>query len=183
MKALSVAVLLATALFASLGAGSDRTAAPRFRFPALNAMNLERQPVVLPKDFAGERNLVLIAFQRAQQKDVDSWLNQAQRFQSVDPALRCYELPILARLNALTRWFIENGMRSGIPNPQQRQRTILLYVDKTQFRATLGLPDESRIYALLLDREGNILWRAEGNLNEAKADDLKQALQRLAHTH
>jgi len=187
----ALAPLLATALFAASSAGgadsssnaSSSNLAPSFRFPSVESQDLDKRLVKLPKDFAGERNLVVIAFQRQQQKDVDTWLDVKKRFETIDPALRYYELPTLARLNPLARWFIDNGMRGGIPSHEQRARTITLYLDKEPFRAALGLGDESSIYVLLLDREGNILWRSQGNFDESKGQSLEQTLERLIHAH
>ena len=51
-------------------------------------------------------------------------------------------------------------MRAGIPNPKTRERTITLYLDKADFRAALGMPDEDHIYILVIDRQGNELFRA-----------------------
>jgi hypothetical protein len=44
------------------------------RFPAVTGRSLEHRTFKLPADFEGERNLVLVAFKRAQQADVDSWM-------------------------------------------------------------------------------------------------------------
>jgi hypothetical protein len=162
---------------------SPKAAEQGLRFPPVVAADLAKRPVTLPRDFAGQRNLVLVAFQRQQQKDVDTWLNQLHRFEAVDPALRCYELPVISRLNPVARWFIDNGMRGGIPSQQQREHTITLYLDKAPFRAALGIADENQIYALLLDRDGSILWRAEGTFDEKKGSSLKEALERLIHAH
>jgi hypothetical protein len=38
------------------------------------------------------------------------------------------------------------------------------------------LPSEDTIYALLVDRAGNVLWRAEGVLTEEKEQVLQRAL-------
>jgi hypothetical protein len=147
-------------------------------FPPVTAANLDKRPMKLPQDFAGKRNLVLIAFQRQQQKDVDTWLREIKQFEAVDSALRYYELPTMAGVNALTRWLIDNGMRSGI-HGREREHIITLYLDKTPFRAALGLPDESRIYVLLLDSQGNVVWRTEGIFDETKANSLKGILLHL----
>jgi len=72
-------------------------------------------------------------------------------------------------------------LRGGIPSQQQRERTITLYLDKGPFRAALGIADENQIYALLLDHDGNILWRSEGTFDEKKGSSLKDALERLSH--
>jgi hypothetical protein len=194
MKALQMAaqtLILIAILFAGVGANSSDfqssaeggTVDRMHRFPSVESANLDKHPVKLPQDFAGQRNLVLIAFQREQQKDVDTWLHQMKQFEAVDSDLRYYELPVISRLNVIARWFIENGMRGGIPDHKQRERTITLYLDKDPFRAALGLPDEKRIYALLLDRHGNVLWRSEGTLDANKATSLKEILERSTRAH
>lgn len=150
--------------------------APAGTFPKLTASNLEKQTLSLPQDFAGERNLLLIAFQRGQQKNVDTWLHEMKRFE-LSPNFRYYELPTIDRLNPVVRWFIDSGMRRGIPDRNARARTITLYLDKVAFRKALNLPDEKQIYAVLVDRSGRVLWRAEGDFDEAKADSLQRALR------
>jgi len=150
-------------------------AAPEGAFPKLTASNLENQTFLLPEDFAGDRNLLLIAFQREQQQTVDTWLHQMKRFES-SPGFHYYELPTIDRLNPFFRWFINSGMRRGIPERNARARTITLYLDKPSFRKALNIPDEKRIYAILVDRSGRFLWRAEGDFDEAKAASLQAVL-------
>ena len=147
------------------------------KFPELKASNLESREFNLPHDFGGERNLVLIAFQREQQEQLDTWLKEMNRFQEADPGFQYYELPTIDKLNPLMRWFIDTGMRRGIPDKNARARTITLYIDKKPFAESLQLPTEKTVYALLVDRSGNVLWRAEGTFDEAKGVSLRQALR------
>ena len=93
-------------------------------------------------------------------------------------SFRYYELPTIDKLNPVARWFINSGMRRGIPDANARARTITLYLDKPSFRKALDLPDEKQIYALLVDRSGCVLWRAEGDFDEAKAAGLEEALRK-----
>lgn len=151
------------------------------KFPELKASNLERSEFHLPQDFAGERNLVLIAFQREQQEQLDTWLKEMKRFQEVDPGFEYYELPTIEKLNSLMRWFIDTGMRRGIPDKNARARTITLYIDKKPFLDSLQLPSEKTVYALLVDRSGNVLWRTEGTFDEAKGEGLRKVLQRVSN--
>jgi hypothetical protein len=170
---------LVTATLAWAGVGDitpDKSAAaPEGTFPKLTASSLEKQAFSLPEDFAGDRNLLLIAFQREQQQNVDTWLHQMKRFEH-SSGLKYYELPTIDRLNPFFRWFINSGMRRGIPDRNARARTITLYLDKPAFRKALNIPDEKRIYAILVDRSGRVLWRAEGDFDEAKAASLQAAL-------
>jgi hypothetical protein len=146
-------------------------------FPPLTATNLEGTTLSLPADFAGERNLLLIAFQREQQKNVDTWLHQMKRFDS-STGFRYYELPTIDKLNPLVRWFINNGMRRGIPDHGARARTITLYIDKAPFMKAMNIPDEKQICAVLIDHSGRVLWSAAGDFDEAKGASLQDVLAR-----
>lgn len=147
------------------------------QFPAVTGSNLERKKLILPQDFQGELNLVLIAFQQWQQTQVDTWIPFARQLEATYAGVRTYELPTIQRLNALARTFINEGMRAGIPNPVAREQTITLYVDKNAFRQALQLAGEDDIHVLLLDRQGRVLWRAEGGFSPEKSESLVAAVR------
>ena len=174
VTAVMVPLILVVSALGGDATPPSKTAA---KFPELKASNLESREFNLPGDFAGERNLVLIAFQREQQEQLDTWLKEMKRFQEADPGFQYYELPTIDKLNPLMRWFIDSGMRRGIPDKNARARTITLYIDKKPFAESLQLPTEKTVYALLVDRSGNVLWRAEGTFDEAKGEALKKALR------
>jgi hypothetical protein len=146
-------------------------------FPKLTASNLAKQKLVLPQDFAGSRNLLLIAFEREQQKDIDTWLPAAKEIEAAHENFRYYELPTIGRSNPLFRWYLDSAMRSGLPDNNARARTITLYVDKGEFRRTLDIPSESAISVLLVDKSGKVLWRATGNFTEEKKANLLDELK------
>lgn len=147
------------------------------QLPAVSGSNLERKKLNLPEDLAGERNLVFVAFQQWQQRQVDSWLPFARQVEETYAGVRYYELPTIQRLNVLAQTFINEGMRAGIPEPVARERTITLYVDKVAFRKALDLPGEENIYILLLDRRGRVLWRGEGAFTPEAGESLLEVLR------
>jgi hypothetical protein len=147
------------------------------RFPAARGDNLLRQTMNLPQDLEGELNILLIAFQRWQQTLVDTWLPTVQQIEQAHPHVRYYELPTIQRLNVLAQTFINAGMRAGIPDPMARERTITLYVDKAAFRKALELPHEESIYVLLVNRQGQVLWRTEGAYTPDNAAALAAAIR------
>jgi hypothetical protein len=147
------------------------------QFPSVSGSNLQRRKLTLPQDFQGEQNLVFIAFQQWQQTQVDTWIPFAGQLEETYRAVRYYELPTIQRLNTLARTFINEGMRAGIPDLVARERTITLYVDKKAFREALQLPGEEEIYVLLLDRQGRVLWRAEGAFTSEKGESLASVIR------
>jgi hypothetical protein len=147
------------------------------RFPTVSGLNLSRETVSLPEGLEGELNVLVIAFQRWQQGLIESWVPLLEQLERTIPGARYYELPTLQRLDPISRTFINEGMRAGIADSHARERTITLYLDKSNFRSALGLPDEDTIYVLLVDRQGQVLWRAEGALTRQKGDSLVTAVQ------
>ncbi|HEU5439123.1 MAG TPA: hypothetical protein VFU88_07515 [Ktedonobacterales bacterium] len=158
----------------------ERGAIHLARFPRVHAANLEHREFTLPDDFDGERNLVLIAFKREQQAEIDTWIPAAQRLAREHPDVRYYELPTISRGVPLARWWLDAAMRAGIPDRAAREATITLYVDKPAFRDALQLPTEETIAVLLVRRDGQVLWRDEGAYTEEKGQRLMDTLNRPA---
>jgi hypothetical protein len=147
------------------------------QFPTVKASNLEGKDFTLPADFAGESNLLFIAFERRQQTDIDGWMPLARNLCAADSNLRFYELPTIRRGNPVMRWVINHGMASGIHEQQARAATITLYLDKDEFRRALAIASEQEITILLVKRDGSIHWRTTGTWSAEKEDSLRRFLQ------
>lgn len=174
-----MSLLLASIVAMTLQAQQPVTAS-QGSFPPLKSETLEKQAVQLPQDFQGERNLLLIAFLREQQKDIDTWLAQMKRYEDIDKGFRYYEIPTIEKMNPLMRWFINTGMRHGIPDKKARERTITLYIDKEPFKESIKITDEKKIYAVVVDRSGNVLWRVTGPYDEANGKSLQEFLEKAS---
>jgi hypothetical protein len=146
-------------------------------FPVVSGYNLNRQELEFPQDFEKDLNLIIIAFQQYQQRIVNTWLPFAQEIEAAFPEFIYYELPTINEMPSFSRTFINEGMRAGIPDQTARERTITLYINKDAFKSTLNIPDENNIYIFLVEREGNILWRAAGEFSEDKAGELIQVIK------
>ncbi len=146
------------------------------RFPEVSGDNLEGETLSLPGDLAGEVNLLLIAFKRDQQDDIDTWQQVGEELESRVPGFRFYELPVMSQGIRVMRGVIEGGMRSGIEDPADRARTIPLFTDKPALREASGIETEESIQLLLVDREGRVLWHGEGPYAEATGAALAAAI-------
>ncbi len=149
----------------------------RVVFPTLSARNLEGLDVTLPDVFEGDRNIVLVAFDRQHQQLVDSWVPWIDEHAAADPGLRFYELPTIARIWAPVRNFIDGGMAAAIREPVVLQRTLTVYGDVTKLTGPLGIEDRSTIALFLVDRAHNVAWSGSGAFTPDVADDLGRALR------
>jgi hypothetical protein len=166
-----VFLLLALALQQTMG---DTKAV----FPVVEGRNLEGRALALPADFTAEMNIVVIAFRREQQADVDTWMPALRALASHDTTLAVYELPTIERRFRLMRSFIDGGMRRGIPDAAVRAATITLYIDKGPFKRSLGIANEGAIQVLLVDRAGVVHWRAVGRYTSDAVAELTELVGR-----
>ena len=146
-------------------------------FPVVSGFNLNRQELEFPRDFQGNFNLVIIAFQQPQQTVVNTWIPFVQELEEKFPGFIYYELPTIYEMLAFSRTFINEGMRAGIPDQTARERTITLYLDKATFKSALDISSEGEIHLFLVDHNGSILWRNSGEFTEGKADELLEVLK------
>ena len=161
-------------------ADSSPTVQPRF--PEIRTSDLNGRSLTLPSDFEANYNLCLIAFERNQQKNVETWVNGAQPI--VEHAgISIYVIPVIQRVPGFVREFISSGMRRGTPNPQDRNHTITLFIDKGPFCRSLNLPSERTIYAVLVDKSGNVVWQASGDFTPAAGQGLSAAISNTTSGH
>ncbi len=146
-------------------------------FPIVSGFNLNRQEFEFPRDFGGDLNLVIVPFQQWHQTLVNTWLPTAQEIEASFPGFIYYELPTIYEMPAISRTFINEGMRAGIPDQTARERTITLYLDKAIFKSALDIRYEDDIYLFLVDRDGNILWQTVGEYTPEKANELIEVIK------
>jgi hypothetical protein len=147
------------------------------RFPIVSGYNLNRQEIEFPRDFDNKLNFIMIAFQQYQQRLVNTWIPFTQELEATYPGFIYYELPTINEMPSISRTFINEGMRAGIPDQTARERTITLYINKDTFKSGLEIPNENDIYIFLVEREGNILWRTSGEYNQTKAGELVEVIK------
>ena len=162
-----LSVILTVFLFTSLSAADAE-----IRFPSIEGKALNGDKFRAPEDLSKPHNLLLVAFQRDQQQDVDTWIPRLEKVEDANEDFTFYEFPILPEMNVMARWFIYHGMRSGIASDRARSRTVTFHLDKAEFKKDLGIDSEDIIQVFLVDSTGVVTWRNPGKWSEAKEKEL-----------
>lgn len=132
-------------------------------FPKLSSKNLLGETIMLPYDLDDKLNLIIIAFQRWQQDEVETWRKTK---------LAIYEVPALSIGYILMKPIIDGGMKSGIPDDKIKSRTITIY-DKNRVKELLQIKKEDHISVFLVNHKGEILNKFEGNYKNQKFKEVK----------
>ncbi|MFT4114776.1 hypothetical protein [Silvibacterium sp.] len=180
MRSAAQYVLCLTLLPCAMAAQTDHAAKPAV-FPDVVSFSLDKARVQLPTGLEGRLNLLLVSFEPEQQKDVETWYPAAEALQHTNFAFRWYRLPVAARENFVFRWWDNSSLRSDETDPETWHWIVPIYVNKDDFRHSLQIPNENEIVALLVDKEGHVLWRSSGVMTPQKRATL-DALPELQPT-
>ncbi len=146
------------------------------QFPNVSGRNLQRQAVQFPQDFPAKYTVVLMAFWREQQNDVDTWLPFVNVLEKLYSDTAYVEFPVVYQMSPMGQFFLNEGMRAGIPDQKARQRTTTLYLDKSSFLSKLQVQSQDQIQVLLVADDGRVLWRSRGRFSPEKGRALSRAL-------
>jgi hypothetical protein len=175
----AVALLTPIALLFACGSPVSPTmlTEPGPAFPTCRGSNLEGREFEVPAGLDGGVNVLLVAFQRWQQRDVDTWIPAAKAAAAAYPDVEYYELPVLSSGWTPLRGWIDGGMRSGIPNVSARERTITIYTDKGRFMELMDLTTDEAIWVGVVTKDGRVTWSTTGPATEAGLRALEDAIR------
>ena len=148
-------------------------------FPQIIGIDLNGDKRDLPKGFAGKLNIVVVAFKREQQKNVDTWIPFSDQIIKENSAINFYEVPLIYELGAFSRAWVNNGMRLGVTDKVARKRTITVYTDRKKFFEVMKMKEE-KIYVLLINDKGKILLREEGDFTDKKAKNISRLIKKIS---
>lgn len=137
--------------------------------PPMTAADLNGRALKLPGDMAGEPAMWAVAFDRAHQSQVDRLFALFQELKATKPGLVFWEVPVITNPGAIGRWFIDNGMRSGIPSKETRAQVVTLYVaDRESWLKQMGIAGVAETYVVMVGRTGQVMAvTAQSNINSA----------------
>lgn len=146
------------------------------RLPSVKGEALSRTTVCFPEDTAGSPAILMVAYRRGTQADVDRW---TAFLQDRAPRTVRYEVPTIASIlwRPLAGW-IDSGMRGGVPQ-EAWSSVVTLYEDAPKLRDFLGDYGGTTTHLVLLDREGNVAWFNAGGFSERAGASLLEALENL----
>jgi hypothetical protein len=150
-------------------------AAKQDAFPHIEVKNLADETKAFPEQFPGEKTLLLIAFEREQQDQLEDW--SARLSLRAPGAPEWLELPVIDDPGAFMRWFVDVGMKGGIDDPAVRRRVFTIYAPRQDFIRIIGLPNTTQVHLVVADRSGRILCKVSGEWSEEKEKSLKSALR------
>ena len=135
------------------------------RLPTLTVKRLDQQRVVLPQGLQSERTLALVGFDRRHSSEIQSWIRGLRLDQ--DSSIAWFKMPVLN----------DPGTEQGRNHLENiRSRLVPVFTNRDAFLRAAGLSGMDHAWVLVLNRDGKVLARAEGEYDPDKALALRETL-------
>lgn len=146
------------------------------KVPPVAAKRLDQTHVALPQDLTADRTLAVVVFKRSQREEAQSWVDGLRLHH--DRAISWVRVGVVNDPG-------DEGKRREIeerlndhrhPGHADPYRSVRVFTDRDAFVRALGLGTADHASVIVVDREGNVLARAQGPFDEKKAQALRETL-------
>lgn len=145
------------------------------RLPSLMVTRLDQQTLPLQANLSADRTLALIGFQGSHRADIESWIKGLSLLGS--NAIPWVRMPVLNDPgDAAGRLAIGERLRTRFADDPSRDSVLPVITDRAAFTRAVGLGGTDKVYAVVLNRQGDVLARVEGEYNTDKAQTLRETL-------
>jgi hypothetical protein len=151
-----------------------------YAFPALSGRTITDHSLTLPASSTEKPTVLVFSFSRTAGKDARLWSEHLAK--DFPDTVSAYGVIQLESAPKLLRRLAISGIKSSMSVPVQN-RTIVLYRDDQLWKQRLGVKDESRAYAVLLDRSGTICWMNSGAFSQDTYGSLRAKLGAQLRKH
>lgn len=137
-------------------------------FPRITGQTFGERAVTIPDAFKGKPTVLVITFTRAAQEQARAWTDKIKQKSIGVPTYQVLELEDVPRL---FRGFVRGSIRKSIPKESQ-DNFVLLFEGEDALKKSAGFQTSDDAYVLLLDANGNVIWREHGPVDEKKLSEL-----------
>ena len=136
------------------------------QMPSVSATDLNKKPLEIPEGLRAERTLVLLSFQRGQSQDVDSWIKGLGLHG--DSSISWVRMAIINDPGDQGRSVAESRLLARYTAAQDRARLVPVFTNRDAFIKSTGLDGIEQMAAVVVNRQGEVLARAQGPLDADK---------------
>lgn len=167
--------LFAAGLAFALAFASPNEASVMGRLPAFMSQTLLRQPVAIPEGLPAERTLALITFQKGQSAQIESWI-EGMNLRN-DPSITWMRMSVRNDPGSdKARSDFESRLLAHFKADSERAKLVPVFTDQDEFLRAAGLNSIDQVSAVVVNRQGDILARAEGGFDADKGQALRETL-------
>jgi len=155
-----------------------RTQETPTHIPAAHGTTLAGTAIALPDALKGRIGVLVVGFSHGSQEQVSNWGRLITADYGQSEGVEYFEIAMLGGAPKMLRGMILKSMRNSVP-AAERPHFLPLTEDDKPWRAVAHYDRADDAYVLLVDGDGVILWRTQGDATDAAYSALKKHLKEL----
>ena len=168
--------LLAAALALAFAFSLPTESGVMGEFASFESQTLAEQTLRVPGGLPAQRTLALVTFKRAHSEQAESWIQGLNLHN--DTSISWLRMPVINDPGTPEgRNEVKERLLGYYPSEGERARMVPAFVNRDSFTRAAGLADTDKAYAVVLNRQGDVLARVEGGYTEEKARVLRETLR------
>lgn len=147
------------------------------RFPAMVGHRLSGASLSLPDDLRGDAGVLIVTWDYAARADLTAWRQAVMELYGLLPGVQVFEVAMVQDVSRVFAPVVRRLLISSTPVPEQ-EHVLLVYGDLRPLRLQLHAEPTAVPHAtvFLIDREGRLAWRADGQPTPDRLGALRGAL-------
>jgi hypothetical protein len=168
--------LAAAGLAFALAFASPNDSSVMGRLPSFMSHTLSKRAMTVPDDLPSDRTLAVITFKRTQKEHADGWIEGLNL--KNDPSIKWIRMPVVNDPGTPQgRDEVQARLLGRYTGDEERANLLPVFVDRKNFIRSAGLSSADQAVVVVLNRQGEVLARAEGAFDETKAANLRETLR------
>ena len=150
-------------------------ASPGKPIPSTRGTLLSGESIVLPEDLSTKFTVLILGFTQKSAKSSTEWGQRVELDLGSNRNVAWLALPILPDLPRPFRGLLVRAFHKAVPTSLQPS-FVLVFEDDSAWKAAVAFAAADDAYVLLVDRQGNILWKTHGPVNQERMRALRAAM-------
>ena len=153
--------------------------------PTLECQDLHGKKIVLPKDVAGKKSIIVLAATKKAEEDLTSWMkpffdtfitdNSTNMFATESYDVNTFFIPVFSGVAKAAASNIQKKMLNGL-DPLLQSHVLIYRGSASKLFDELDL-NKKEVAIIILDSDGSILKKIKGGYHEAKMEEIEKILQ------
>ena len=162
---------LGTGLTVSLFVLLTLPAATAQSLPNTDEVTLAGDQIHLESALKGNVGVLILGFSKKSEGQVREWTKALLTELSAERSIVIFEMPILESMPRLVRGMAVRSMKNA-SSPTERQHFLPVFHNEMQWKEVARFSEPDDAYIVVLDREGKIVWREHGPIDEKRKTEL-----------
>jgi hypothetical protein len=148
------------------------------KVPELHGTSFTNQPVNLPQDLQGKIGLLVIGFSQGSREAVTAWGKRLATDYSDSPAVKFYEMAVLASVPKFMRGFVAGKIKNSVSD-RGKPHFVPITENEAAWRVLTHYERGDDAYVLVVDGQGTVLWQTHGDFSESSYGAMKEQVEKF----